>query len=177
MSYIYPAINKMIDSIAKDNKIDFDTECDKIHKCVRDYYGYYFPQKKEHDYRQPDGSDPYYQIAYLYMYSAIRADLISYIFNKQPELDRLLASDMDTSGYASVCVLGTGPGTELIGLGKWAEERGIKGQINFVLSECVKEWENCIRYAENIQFLVPTRARHISRISFTAVRLYQMKHF
>lgn len=144
----------MINSIANDNKIDFDTDtdCNLIQKCVIDYYGFYFNGGKGPNYKQPDNKDPCYQIAYLYKYSPLRADLVCYIFNKEEKIKNIIVNDIDGNGRTNICALGAGPGTELVGVGKWAAENGIKGEIDFVLSDCEKEWSECIKYAKKYSF-------------------------
>ena len=165
MEYIIPTINNIINMVASDNGIDLITECPRLKKCCEDFRGYYWPSMRKSDYREPNCGDPYYQIAYLYKYASLRADIITHIFEKERSLYRLLTDDLGDSGLSSVCVLGTGPGTELIGLAKWIELENIAGQIDFVLTDYVEEWINCLYHTQK-QISVRSPKKPINILKF-----------
>ena len=159
MEYIIPMVNNIISLIASDNDVDLINEGPRFKKCCEDFRGYYWPSKRSQGYHEPDCRDPYYQIAYLYKYAPLRADIITHIFEKETCLRELI----ENSSSSLACVLGTGPGTELIGLAKWIELRKIEKQIEFILMDEVEEWLGCLYH---IQGQISSRTKNIDIIKY-----------
>lgn len=151
----FGVIKDIIESLFADNSIIPNGEIySEIATHSGDLHDYY------HGRRIPGRALPCYenylcQVAYLYTYAPLRANLVKYIFDKDPDLPRYLESVYKDNGRLKICVLGSGPGTEMIGLAKWLKKGTVPQCLSelpvlkFVLLDKVKQWEHCCKLVES----------------------------
>lgn len=86
--------------------------------------------------------NPLCRIAYLYGTAPVNANLIEHVFEEDTELAHYVEVLQNEKGQVSVCAFGGGPGTELLGIAKWIENRCFPAQIalEFLLLDRVNEW-------------------------------------
>ncbi len=88
--------------------------------------------------------DPFCRMAYLYMNVAIHASLVEHAMRVYPQIGRLMREKARAGEELRVCALGGGPGSELLGLVRYAEsarEAESTTYVDFVLVDLVKEWD------------------------------------
>ena len=86
--------------------------------------------------------NPLCRIAYLYGTTPANANLIEHVFEEDTDLANYVEVLQNERGQVSVCAFGGGPGTELLGIAKWIENRCFHAQIalEFLLLDRVNEW-------------------------------------
>jgi hypothetical protein len=94
--------------------------------------------------RQPNipYNDPLCRMAYLYGIAAANASQIEDVISQSPSLQEYIDNVQREKGHVEICSFGGGPGTELLGLAKWAELRGARDQlaVDFLVLDRVNEW-------------------------------------
>jgi len=87
--------------------------------------------------------DPLCRMAYLYAYVAANANLVDIAFQEFEPLSAVVAERLASGKPLTVCSLGGGPGSELLGLAKYVERlaQGRCLELDFVLLDNVKEWD------------------------------------
>src|ERR1044071_3633684 len=94
--------------------------------------------------RQPNipYNDPLCRMAYLYGIAAANASQIEDVFSQSIDLEEYIDRVQSEKGHVEICSFGGGPGTELLGLAKWAELRGSSQQLvlDFLVLDKVNEW-------------------------------------
>lgn len=73
--------------------------------------------------------DPLCRIAYLYAITAANAALVKKAFEQSGELVEYFDAVLAEKGDVSICAFGGGPGTELLGVAKWLEERMLEEEL------------------------------------------------
>src|SRR5262245_60789046 len=60
-------------------------------------------------------NDPFCRMAYLYMNVAVHATLVEQAFSSYPDIKLLIENRVTSGSDLQICVLGGGPGSELLG--------------------------------------------------------------
>lgn len=91
---------------------------------------------------QIEYKDPLCRLAYLYLVVPATANLIESVFTKDNEIGEHFKKVSKEKGTVSICAFGGGPGTELLGVCKWAEQLKPKEpiQLEYLLLDRVSEW-------------------------------------
>ena len=90
-----------------------------------------------------DYSQPFRRIAYIFAYVAAHANLTDRSFERFVHLKDLVDERLTSGDTLKICALGGGPGSELLGLAKYAERkaRGRWIDIDFMLVDYIREWD------------------------------------
>lgn len=83
-------------------------------------------------------------MAYLYMNVAVHASLVERAIYSYPILQRLIRNRATEGSDLSICALGGGPGSELLGIVKYIKDLKIVNSavpLDFVLIDKVTEWD------------------------------------
>jgi hypothetical protein len=91
---------------------------------------------------QIDYKNPLCRLAYLYAVAPSIANIIERVFARDDELREHFEKACKENGSVSICAFGGGPGTELLGVCKWAELSNPKEpiQLEYLLLDRVNEW-------------------------------------
>ncbi len=97
---------------------------------------------KEHEEDEPDiqYQNPLCRLGYLYRHATANATLFELVINNSGELLQLVRRSTDRR--LSICAVGGGPGTELLGLAKFMMRRGrdYTKKITFTVLDVVPQW-------------------------------------
>ena len=87
-------------------------------------------------------NNPLCRIAYLYSNVPANANLFEHVLRYDPELAKYITLVLASKGSLGLCAFGGGPGTELLGMAKWAEYNKYPTQVDieFLLLDRVNEW-------------------------------------
>lgn len=87
--------------------------------------------------------DPFCRIAYLYMNVAIHANLMEVGLDSFNELNKIIRELITGGDEVRFCALGGGPGSELLGLVKFIQNKNYKrtAYLDFTLVDRVREWD------------------------------------
>ena len=86
--------------------------------------------------------NPLCRIAYMYGVLPANANLFEYILTNDPDLGDHVWSVNKKHGQVSICAFGGGPGTEMLGLAKWAEAtaKGRQLVVDFLALDRENAW-------------------------------------
>jgi hypothetical protein len=87
------------------------------------------------------------RIAYVYGHMSANANLLEQVFVKTDQLARYFDLVHRWNGKVNICVFGSGPGTELLGVSGWLKRRelGYRCTVDYCLFEIVKQWEESLK--------------------------------
>jgi hypothetical protein len=130
-------LDKSVASCRRDNNLQLETVVSKVKAAImhmrQEYRSGECPTFSFEDY--------YYRLAYLYEYASANSlavdNALSYVANKEGILDDLL----DPGGKISICCLGGGPGSEIVGVAKRVvrQQRGIT-RLEVVVTDKYPQW-------------------------------------
>jgi hypothetical protein len=88
-------------------------------------------------------SDPFCRMAYLYMNVAVHASLIEQAFSSYRDLKDLIVRKAESGSDLQICVLGGGPGSELLGIVRYIQRLNLSRptHLDLVLVDRIKEWD------------------------------------
>jgi hypothetical protein len=94
---------------------------------------------------QPDINyeDAFCRMAYLYMNVAVHASLLEEAFSCYPDIKQLIETKVRSGSDLQICILGGGPGSELLGIVRYVQalQIGRTAHLDLVLVDQVKEWD------------------------------------
>ncbi len=138
----FDIINSVIQSICDNNGIILENEntLSNIHICFKKMLRGYQERLPDIDYR-----DPLNQIAYLCSFVPIYADLVRYILENDIFLKNYFDKLKNEKEQINVCILGGGPGTEILGFARWLDKLSLEHTtaIKFTFMGPIKEWDFC----------------------------------
>ena len=84
-----------------------------------------------------------YRSAYLYKYAPANALAVEAVLNDDANNQRLISSLLTSKQRISLCCLGGGPGSEILGIAKWIERRRV-GQVilDVLVTDKYREWDH-----------------------------------
>ena len=87
--------------------------------------------------------NPLYRSAYLYEYAPANALAVEAVLNYDAQNQRLVSGLLTSKQRISLCCLGGGPGSEILGIAKWIERRRV-GQIilDVLVTDKYREWDH-----------------------------------
>ena len=103
--------------------------------------------------------DPFYRSAYLYKYAAANAFAVEAVLNYDANNQRLISGLLTSKQRISLCCLGGGPGSEILGVAKWIMRQQLGAgamQLEVVVTDKYPQWEDqskSVRDALNTNFL------------------------
>ena len=83
----------------------------------------------------------FYRSAYLYEYAAASAWAVEDVINHDAENQRLISGLLTSKQPISLCCLGGGPGSEILGIAKWIErQRAGQVTLQVLVTDKYREW-------------------------------------
>ena len=100
--------------------------------------------------------NPVYRSAYLYEYASANALAVEAVLNDDAKNQRLISSLLTSQQHISLCCLGGGPGSEILGIAKWIERQRVEQVVLQVLvtdkyREWDHEWKSLVRAVNSIR--------------------------
>ncbi len=98
----------------------------------------------------------FYRSAYLYEYAPANALAVEAVINDDAQKQRLVSDLLASKQRISLCCLGGGPGSEILGIAKWIERRRV-GQVKLQVlvtdkyREWDHEWKSLVRAVDSIR--------------------------
>ena len=88
-------------------------------------------------------NDPFCRMAYLYMNVAVHATLVEQAFSSYPAIKSLIDRRTTAGSDLQICVLGGGPGSELLGIVRYIQRLNLNRttHLDLVLVDQIKEWD------------------------------------
>ena len=84
-----------------------------------------------------------YRLAYLYEYASANAFAVEAVLNDDAKNQRLISSLLTSKQRISLCCLGGGPGSEIVGVAKWIVQQQLgTTQLEVVIIDKCLEWRN-----------------------------------
>ena len=116
--------------------ISRDEVLTKVWSCIDHTHGEYYKSDPSINY-----DDPFCRLGYLYRYAGINATLFERVLTEDQMLQSTISNPFDYEEL-TICSLGGGPGTELLGLIKWLSRDNvlIPNRINFTVMDNVNHW-------------------------------------
>ena len=98
-----------------------------------------------------------YRLAYLYEYASANAFAVEAVLNDDAENQRLISSLLTSKQRISLCCLGGGPGSEIVGVAKWIVQQQLgTTQLEVFVTDKYPQWKDqwkSVRDTLNTDFL------------------------
>lgn len=137
---IAAVLTEGIEEVCRAERIDEDEAIELLEKFLRDNSAEYYSETPNLRY-----DSPVCRLAYIYAYVAAHANLVARAIDHFPVIRELLDERFEAEGKLSICSLGGGPGSELLGLAKYFyyHARAAEGYIDldFQLIDKIPEWD------------------------------------
>ena len=87
--------------------------------------------------------DAVYRSAYLYQYAPANALAVEAVLNDDAKNQRLISGLLTSQQRISVCCLGGGPGSEIVGVAKWiVQQKLATTQLEVVVTDKFPQWQD-----------------------------------
>ena len=169
--YCFDAVGKVfgdwVDSIASEYNLSQDEiECEveaSVSKLRDEYYSNQVPDIPF--------SDQFLRWSYVYWAAPANALLFESVLKNDPDLQEFLGALLQERKTISVCCIGGGPGSEVLGLAKWIERQQLgPTQLDVLVSDIFPEWgENWEALKQHINTAVGERPAGQSNASWLEV--------
>ena len=84
-----------------------------------------------------------YRLAYLYEYASANAFAVEAVLNDDAKNQRLISSLLTSKQRISLCCLGGGPGSEIVGVAKWIVQQQLgTTQLEVVVTDKYPQWKD-----------------------------------
>ena len=85
--------------------------------------------------------DGFYRLGYMYQYASANSLAVHHVLSWADKNERMSHHLLGTEGKVSVCCLGGGPGTEIVGIAKWIARQQLEiEQLEVVVTDKYPEW-------------------------------------
>ena len=87
--------------------------------------------------------DPVYRLAYLYEYAPANALAVEAVLNDDAKNQRLISGLLTSKQCISLCCLGGGPGSEVVGVAKWIVRQQLDTtQLEVLVTDKYPQWKD-----------------------------------
>ena len=153
---IFKSIGNVLDQSVSDWKLSTGLPLDSLVPRVEQAI-----QRMRCEYRNGDRPEipfynPVYRSAYLYQYAPANALAVEAVINHDAKNQRLISGLLTSQQHISLCCLGGGPGSEILGIAKWIERQRVEQVVLQVLvtdkyREWDHEWKSLVRAVNSIR--------------------------
>lgn len=131
-----------LEDICNTANISQEEAIERCRRFLAENSAQYFSENGNPQLKYPD---PFCRWAYLYTYVAAHANLIDNALTYLPELYQFVIDCVHSSSRISVCSLGGGPGSELLGFVKFIDRHhNVSDQVDiqFLLVDRISQWDD-----------------------------------
>ena len=154
---IFKSLGNVLDQCVSDWKRDTELPLDsfvaQVKKAILRMSAEYFSQARP----KISFGDPFYRSAYLYKYAPANALAVEAVLNYDANHQRLISDLLTSKQRISMCCLGGGPGSEILGAAKWIVRQQLDAtQLDVVITDKFPQWKdqwNSVRDTLNASFL------------------------
>ena len=158
-------IRQIIDNAVGEYAADFQMAREAVLREIRSHINAtsdaYFKQGQDPDITY---TDPLCRLGYLYRHGPAQATLFERVVGQSPDLQGVLQAHHDD--VLSICSIGGGPGTELLGQAKYLtkEPRYAPKEIEFTVIDRVQEWqETWLQLADEVKRVLVAEEINLSK--------------
>ncbi len=135
-----PVIDKMVEFAAGQERISINDIHNRIvAEAERNHQEWYSNRVPNLNYQNPDC-----RLAYLYIVAGANASTFKHVIETNEDLRNYILRVANERCQIKICALGAGPGTELLAMAKFFDEKrlGFAVSVDFQLLDKVEEWRN-----------------------------------
>ena len=139
---IFKSIGNVLDQCVSDWTLNTGLTLDKfvprVEEAILHMRDEYYSQKRP----EISFGDPYYRSAYLYKYAPATALAVEAVLNYDANHQRLISGLLRSKQRISLCCLGGGPGSEIVGVAKWIARQQLDAtQLEVVVTDKYPQWK------------------------------------
>ena len=130
-------LNDSVESYSRGKHLTLETAVPKIEAAI---------QHMKREYRGgqcPDFSfeDDWYRLAYMYEYASANSLAVLDVLSSADKNNGISGSLLGTESKISICSLGGGPGSEIVGIAKWIARQQLEiEQLEVVVTDKTLQW-------------------------------------
>ena len=139
-------LNQCVSNWKLDTGLPLDSFVPKVEKAILHMSDEYYSQKR------PEISfhDPFYRSAYLYKYAPANALAVEAVLNYDANHHGLISGLLRSKQRISLCCLGGGPGSEIVGVAKWIVRQQLNAtQLEVVVTDKYPQWKDEWKYVRD----------------------------
>ena len=146
-------LNQSVSDWTLNTGLPLDSLVPQVKEAILRMHDEYYSRKRP---EIPFG-DLVYRSAYLYKYAPANALAVEAVLNDDAKNQRLISSLLTSKQRISLCCLGGGPGSEIVGVAKWIVQQQLGAtQLEVVVTDKYPQWKDqweSVRDTLNTNFL------------------------